>query len=276
MSVRSCRSLMGHCVRPGLPPQNPVTDCANPRRCVPERDAGPPMMVPPAAGSAHPRAPALSVKPDRSSRHSSLAGGRGYLERVADVCVAPSPQRGGHQRFETLAADPVRRLPDHNQRIADCLIIKSARGPGSAPCGLFAAQRPHGVLAMKTGHCDELIQNAAFPPTLAISVSLSYRYHQFISRRHGDPPHPRLHSRISVGSKLDEATAQYPGAFLARQCAGGPAMSRHVIVGNPVRDAMEAQRCGQPIEQRRCVAAIDCFDDTMLLELGLEVIDERW
>src|SRR5262250_2709585 len=69
----------------------------------------------------------------------------------------------GHQRFETLAADPVRRLPDHNQRIADCLIIKSARGPWSAPCGLFAAQHPHGVLAMKTGHCDELIQNAGFP-----------------------------------------------------------------------------------------------------------------
>src|SRR5215469_1490122 len=124
----------------------------------------------------------------------------------------------GHQRFETLAADPVRRLPDHNQRIADRLIIKSARGPWSAPCGLFAAQHPHGVLAMKTGHCDELIQNAGFPATLAIGVSLSYRYHQFISRRHGDPPHPRLHSRISVGSKLDEATAQYPGAFLARQC----------------------------------------------------------
>src|SRR5262245_44030077 len=124
----------------------------------------------------------------------------------------------GHQRFETLAADPVRRLPHHNQRIADCLIIKSARGPWSAPCGLFAAQHPHGVLAMKTGHCDELIQNAGFPATLAISVSLSYRYHQFISRRHGDPPPPRLHSRISVGSKLDEATAQYPGAFLARQC----------------------------------------------------------
>src|SRR5215813_4370704 len=127
----------------------------------------------------------------------------------------------GHQRFETLAADPVRRLPDHNQRIADCLIIKSARGPWSAPCGLFAAQHPHGVLAMKTGHCDELIQNAGFPATLAIGVSLSYRYHQFISRRHGDPPHPRLHSRISVGSKLDEATAQYPGAFLARQCDRG-------------------------------------------------------
>jgi hypothetical protein len=35
---------------------------------------------------------------------------------------------------------------------------------------LFAAQHPHGVLAMKTDHCDELIQNAGFPATLAISV----------------------------------------------------------------------------------------------------------
>src|SRR5215469_8555022 len=148
----------------------------------------------------------------------------------------------GHQRFETLAADPVRRLPDHNQRIADCLIIKSARGPWSAPCGLFAAEHPHGVLAMKTGHCDELIQNAAFPPTLAISVSLSYRYHQFISRRHGDPPHPRLHSRISVGSKLDEATAQYPGAFLAGGVAGLVGIESGVVSGllNPNDSALEA------------------------------------
>src|SRR5215470_6845757 len=101
MSVRSCRSLMGHCVRPGLPPQNPVTDCANPRRCAPERGAGPPMMVPPAAV---------------------------WSELQMFVSLHRLNEEG-HQRFETLAADPVRRLPDHNQRIADCLIIKSARGP---------------------------------------------------------------------------------------------------------------------------------------------------
>lgn len=35
-------------------------------------------------------------------------------------------------------------------RIADCLIIKSVRGSSTAPCGLFAARDPHGVLAMKT------------------------------------------------------------------------------------------------------------------------------
>ena len=35
-------------------------------------------------------------------------------------------------------------------------------------------------------------------PAVRPPARLSYRYHQFISRRHGDPPHPRLHSRISV------------------------------------------------------------------------------
>jgi hypothetical protein len=45
-------------------------------------------------------------------------------------------------------------------------------------------------------------------------------------------------------------------------------------VGNPVRDALEAQRCSQPIKQCCCVVAIDCFDDAEVLELGLQVIDE--
>jgi len=54
--------------------------------------------------------------------------------------------------------------------------------------------------------------------------------HQFISHRHGDSPHPRLRSRISVESKLDEATGQYPGAFLARQCSTSPRLSRYTLV----------------------------------------------
>src|SRR5215472_5442353 len=109
------------------------------------------------------------------------------------------------QGLEAFAANPVRRLPDHNQRIADRIIIKSARGSLSAPGGLFATQHPHGMLAMKTGHCLELIQDARFLAPLAFRVSLSDRYHQFISRRHRDPPHPRLRFRISTGSKSDEA-----------------------------------------------------------------------
>jgi hypothetical protein len=123
------------------------------------------MMVPPLPAPPTGVLPAPFVECDRSW-HSSLADGRGYQDRVGDVCVAPSLNKDGYQTFETLAADPVRRLPDHNQRIADCVIIKSAHGPWSAPCGLFAAQHPHGVLAMKTGVRHEL---------LATSVSLTHR-----------------------------------------------------------------------------------------------------
>ena len=137
------------------------------------------------------------------------------------------------QGLEALAADPVRRLPDHNQRIADRIIIKSARGSLSAPRGLFVTQDPHGMLAVKTGHCHELIQDACFLTPLAFGLSLADRYHQFISRRHGEPPHPRLHSRISVGSKSDEATAQYPGAFLARQCGFSPRLTRYTPIHDP-------------------------------------------
>jgi hypothetical protein len=46
---------------------------------------------------------------------------------------------------------------------------------------------------------------------------------------------------------------------------GDSAVSRHIIVRNPVRDALEAQRCSQPLEQCCCVMVVDCLDDTMLL-----------
>src|SRR6516225_5568435 len=65
-------------------------------------------------------------------------------------------------------------------------------------------------------------------------------------------------------------SCEVPGDFVPV----GPAMSRLVLVGNSVRDALEAQRCGQPIEQHRCVVAIDCFDDAVMLQLGLKVINE--
>jgi hypothetical protein len=36
---------------------------------------------------------------------------------------------------------------------------------------------------------------------------------------------------MDAGSKLDEATAQYPGAFLARQCGGRRQRREGVLVG---------------------------------------------
>ena len=52
------------------------------------------------------------------------------------------------QGLEAFAADPVRRFPDHNQRIADRVIIKSARWSLGVPRGLFTTQHPHCMLAI--------------------------------------------------------------------------------------------------------------------------------
>jgi hypothetical protein len=82
-----------------------------------------------------------------------------------------------HQRLQAFAADSIRRLPDHNQRLTDRIVIKSARWSRRAPLDLLAAEYPHGVLAVKAGHRCELIQDAAFLAPLAGGVSLAYRCH---------------------------------------------------------------------------------------------------
>ncbi len=65
------------------------------------------------------------------------------------------------QRLQALAADPIRRLPDHNQRIADRIIINAARRPRSrASLGPSASEQGHRVLAMETHHRHELVQDA--------------------------------------------------------------------------------------------------------------------
>jgi hypothetical protein len=82
----------------------------------------------------------------------------------------------GYQWLEALAADPVRRLPDHNQRVADRVIIKSAGGSWSAPWASFGPQHPHGVLAMKTRYGNELVQDACLLAPLALGLAIAYRH----------------------------------------------------------------------------------------------------
>src|SRR3954468_15370543 len=125
----------------------------------------------------------------------------------------------GRQRFQALAADPVRRLPEHDQRLADRLIVEAPLRPwGRAPVGLSTPEHAHGVLAMEPGHRDELVQDAPLLGPPALAVSLDDRRHEFIPRRHAHPPHRYLPDPIRVGSISDEATAQHSGTFLARQC----------------------------------------------------------
>src|SRR3954463_16427667 len=96
---------------------------------------------------------------------------------------------------------------------------KLATDPKKVPVGLPAAEHAHGVLAMRTGYRDELVQDAPLLGPPAVAVSLDDRRHEFIPRRHAHPPHSYLPDPIRVGSISDEATAQHSGTFLTRQCA---------------------------------------------------------
>src|SRR4051794_4070241 len=61
----------------------------------------------------------------------------------------------GRQRFQALAADPVRCLPEHDQRFADRLIVEAPLRPWRrAALRLSTAEHAHGVLAMEPGHRD--------------------------------------------------------------------------------------------------------------------------
>src|SRR5262245_820693 len=94
------------------------------------------------------------------------------------------------QRPQPFAADPVGRLPDHEQRLAYSLVVNPAAGPRAMtpvyqPCPHTAPRR----LAVITGYRRNLVQYptalAPIPPRIAVR----YRCHQLVTRRHADPPH---------------------------------------------------------------------------------------
>src|SRR3954454_18563358 len=154
------------------------------------------------------------------SPRSSPAGACGPRQRAGDARAALHRlHENRRQRLQALAADPVRCLPEHDQRLVDRLVIKAPLRPWCrAPVGLPAAEHAHGVLAMRTGYRDELVQDAPLLGPPAVAVSLDDRRHEFIPRRHAHPPHRDLPDPIRVGSMSDEATDQHSGTFLARQC----------------------------------------------------------
>src|SRR4051812_1639027 len=173
-----------------------------------------------------PPGPAASLRPHGAQgpvhrRRAHRQKARADLGSELEMPVALHRlHENGRQRFQALAADPVRRLPDHNQRLADSLVIKASLRPWRrAPCRLSTTEHAHGVLAMEPGHRDELVQDAPFLGPPALAVSLDDRRHEFIPRRHAHPPHRYLPDPIQAGSFSDEATAQHSGTFLARQCA---------------------------------------------------------
>ena len=73
----------------------------------------------------------------------------------------------GQRRLQPLAADPISGFPNHDQRLADRLVVDASalfcrRLLLSVVAGL--PQQPDAVLAVMTGYREELVQNPAFLP----------------------------------------------------------------------------------------------------------------
>jgi len=81
-------------------------------------------------------------------------------------------------RLESLAADPIRRFSDHNQRLFDRFAIDSSRARRrsvSARCVLV--QKSHGMLSVVPSDSHKLVQNFGFGTLTRLSVAFPQSVH---------------------------------------------------------------------------------------------------
>ena len=64
------------------------------------------------------------------------------------------------------------------------------------------------------------------------------------------------------------------GKFLVDIIPSHIAMLLHVVVGDLIRDALVAESCDQPIEDRRGVALSHCCSDTLSIKVGANLVDQ--
>jgi hypothetical protein len=99
-------------------------------------------------------------------------------------------QHDWHQWSQPLAADPIRCLPDYDQRLAHSIVINPPpRARAALLIGLPASQQPHSVLTVKARHRRKLIQDATPLRATASGISFPEHHNQLVTRRHADPPH---------------------------------------------------------------------------------------
>ena len=94
-----------------------------------------------------------------------------------------SSSQVGQRRLQPLAADPVSSFPDHDQRLADRLIVDASAlfyRQLLLPIVAGLPQQPDAMLAMVAGHRDELVQDQAFLPLGRRPVTVSDRRQQFL------------------------------------------------------------------------------------------------
>jgi hypothetical protein len=109
------------------------------------------------------------------------------------------------QHLEPLAADPVAGFPQHDERLANSLVVDTV-ALGSRLLALGPpGQKPDDVLAVVAGQGYYLVEDAALLTSRCLPVSLPDCLDQLPARCHADSPlHVVLPSDHPTGSKLRE------------------------------------------------------------------------
>ena len=178
--------------RPDPPRRIRAADCPSRQTCAPARCAGPPPRAPPGGASICPLARLTCSQGPVDRRRAHRQQTCAHLRRELQMAMPLHRlDQDRHQRPQPLAADPVRCLPDHDQRLAHRIVVNPAPGPRAAtPVRLARPQQPHRMLAVEARHRRELVQDPAPLRPIAPRIPLRYRRHQLVTRRHAHPPHP--------------------------------------------------------------------------------------
>ena len=182
-----------------------------------------------ADGRAHTgSAPALpvDVQPRRGQRAVD-GGGADLQEPVPDqgvqlqVTVAlHGSDEHGDQRLEPLAADPVARLPQHDERLPDRLVVEPIAWPSARWLVVLAAQHTDRVLAVVARDRHELVQDLGPLTGGGTPVPCPHCFDQLPARCHAHSPRHvvLLLPAHPGGSKLREATGLARVAKRLSQC----------------------------------------------------------
>src|SRR6266852_7808892 len=96
------------------------------------------------------------------------------------------------QRFQPLAANAVRCLPEHDQRFLYCLLIDPASSTRLVLARWLSGQYSYLMLAVIASHLGELIQDHLLANPIGCLITLSDSCCQFPTCGQLDSPHFRL------------------------------------------------------------------------------------